>query len=291
MNHKAGFVNIIGKPNVGKSTLMNALLGEKLSIVTQKAQTTRHRIIGIANGKDYQIVFSDTPGILEPSYKLQDKMMNFIESVFDDADILLFLTENDNNFMFPEIIEKIKKINVPLLIAINKIDLSNQEIIGLQLNKLTEQFPKAELFAISALHNYNIQNLFNRILELLPDNPPFYPKEDLSDRNLRFFISEIIREKILLNYKQEIPYSVEVVVDSYTEGKKFDKIQTIIYVERDSQKSIIIGNKGEALKRIGILSRKDIEKFLNKHIYLELFVKVKKDWRNNENMLKQFGYT
>ncbi len=291
MAHKAGFVNIIGKPNVGKSTLINAFIGEKLSIITHKAQTTRHRIIGIVNGNDYQVVFSDTPGILEPKYKLQEKMMDAVGSVFADADILLFLVEADSNFEYPEIIEKINTTKAPLLLAINKIDLSKQEIIELQISRLKEKFPKAEFFAISALHNHNIQNLFNRVLELLPENEPFYPKEDLSDRNIRFFVSEIIREKILLYYRQEIPYSIEVVVDSYKEGDNLDKIQVIIYVERDSQKSIIIGNKGEALKKIGTLSRKDIEKFINKHIYLELFVKVKKDWRNNENMLRQFGYT
>lgn len=290
MTHKAGFVNIIGKPNVGKSTLMNMLIGEKLSIITPKAQTTRHRILGIANGCNYQVVFSDTPGILKPKYKLQEKMMNFIENVFSDADILLFMTDIDDKFEHIEIIEKINKLELPIILAINKIDLSNQEKVTELIIKWKTLFPGAEIFAMSALHNHNIKELFDRILELLPENPPFYSKEDLSDRNTRFFVSEIIREKILMQYSQEIPYSVEVVIDSYEEGKKVDKIQAVIYVERDSQKGIIIGHKGEALKRVGMNARKDIEKLIGKQVFLEMFVKVKKDWRNNENMLKGFGY-
>jgi len=290
MTHKAGFVNIIGKPNVGKSTLMNMLIGEKLSIITPKAQTTRHRILGIANGCNYQVVFSDTPGILKPKYKLQERMMNFIENIFSDADILLFMTDIDDKFEHIEIIEKINKLELPIILAINKIDLSNQENVTELVNKWKTLFPRAEIFAMSALHNHNIKELFDRILELLPENPPFYSKEDLSDRNTRFFVSEVIREKILMQYSQEIPYSVEVVIDAYEEGKKVDKIQAVIYVERDSQKGIIIGHKGEALKRVGMNARKDIEKLVGKQVFLELFVKVKKDWRNNENMLKGFGY-
>jgi GTP-binding protein Era len=290
MTHKAGFVNIIGKPNVGKSTLMNMLIGEKLSIITPKAQTTRHRILGIANGCNYQVVFSDTPGILKPKYKLQEKMMNFIENVFSDADILLFLTDIDDKFEHAEIIEKINQLNLPIILAINKIDLSNQERVTELINHWKTLLPKVEIFAMSALHNHNIKELFERILELLPENPAFYPKDDLSDRNTRFFVSEIIREKILMQYSQEIPYSVEVVIEAYEEGKKVDKIQAIIYVERDSQKGIIIGHKGEALKRVGTNARKDIEKLVGKQVFLELFVKVKKDWRNNESALKGFGY-
>jgi GTPase len=290
MTHKAGFVNIIGKPNVGKSTLMNMLIGEKLSIITPKAQTTRHRILGIANGCNYQVVFSDTPGILKPKYKLQEKMMHFIEDVFSDADILLFMTDTDDKFEHIEIIDKINKLELPIILAINKIDLSNQEKVTELVNKWKTLSPRAEIFAMSALHNHNIKELFERILELLPENPPFYSKEDLSDRNTRFFVSEIIREKILMQYSQEIPYSVEVVIDSYEEGKKVDTIQAVIYVERDSQKGIIIGHRGEALKKVGMNARRDIEKLVGKQVFLELFVKVKKDWRNNENMLKGFGY-
>lgn len=290
MTHKAGFVNIIGKPNVGKSTLMNALIGEKLSIITPKAQTTRHRILGIANGEDYQVVFSDTPGILKPKYKLQEKMMNSVETVFSDADILLFLTDIDDQFEHKEILDKIGTFDLPLFLVINKIDLSNQEKVVSLIEHWKTLLPKAEVFVISALHNYNVKELFNRIIELLPENPPFYSKEDISDRNMRFFASEIIREKILMHYKQEIPYSVEVAIEAYEEGKKVDKIQAVIYVERDSQKGIIIGHKGEALKKIGTQARHDIEKLVGKQVFLELFVKVKKDWRNNENLLKGFGY-
>ena len=288
--HKAGYVNIIGKPNVGKSTLMNALIGEKLSIITPKAQTTRHRILGIANGENYQVIFSDTPGILKPRYKLQEKMLSTIESVFTDADIILFLADIDETFEFTHIIEKINRLKLPVILAINKIDLSNQDKIMLLLKRWKEMIPQAEIFAISALHNYNIKELFNRIIELLPESPPYFPKEDLSDKNIRFFVAEIIREKILLLYKQEIPYSVEVVIESYKEDKKLDKIQATIFVERDSQKGIIIGHKGEALKKVGTQARKDIENLVGKKVFLELFVKVKKDWRNSESALRGFGY-
>lgn len=290
MTHKAGFVNIIGKPNVGKSTLMNALIGEKLSIITPKAQTTRHRILGIANGDDYQVIFSDTPGILKPKYKLQEKMMNSLEDVFSDADILLFITDIDDYFEHKEILEKINTLNLPILLVINKINLSNQEKVVSLIEYWKKLLPRAEVSVISALHNYNIKELFKHILELLPENPPFYSKEDISDRNIRFFASEIIREKILMHYQQEIPYSVEVVIEYYKEGSKLDKIQATIYVERDSQKGIIIGHKGEALKKIGTQARHDIEKLVGKQVFLDLFVKVKKDWRNNENVLKGFGY-
>ena len=290
MTHKSGFVNIIGRPNVGKSTLMNALVGEKLSIISPKVQTTRHRIIGIANGEEYQVVFSDTPGILKPKYKLQEKMMGFVESAFEDADILLIITEKGDKFDTDEFFEKINKLDFPLLLAINKADLSDQEEMVALIELWKTRLPKAEIFVISALKNYNVQGLFNRILELMPENPPYYPKDDISDRNIRFFVTEIIREKILFNYQKEIPYSVEVTVDSYQEGEKLDRISVIIYVERDSQKGILIGHKGESLKRIGIQARKDIEKFIGKQIFLEMFVKVKKDWRDSESLLKSFGY-
>jgi GTPase len=290
MSHKAGFVNIIGNPNVGKSTLMNELIGEKLSIITPKIQTTRHRIIGIANGEDYQVVFSDTPGILKPRYKLQEKMMEFVESAFEDADILLFLTEPNDNFDTEDIFSKINKLEIPIFLAINKADLSDQQTMETQIAIWKERLPKAELFVMSALRNYNVQGLFSRIVDLLPENPPYYSKEDISDRNVRFFVSEIIREKILLQYKKEIPYSVEVKIEEYKEGIGLDKIRALIFVERDSQKGILIGHKGEALKRIGTQARKDIEKFISKKVFLEIYVKVKKDWRSNESMLRGFGY-
>jgi GTP-binding protein Era len=290
MGHKAGFVNIIGNPNVGKSTLMNALVGERLSIMTPKAQTTRHRIMGIANGDDYQVVFSDTPGILTPKYKLQEKMMNFVDSAFEDADILLFITEVNEKFDKTEILEKISKLNIPIIVAINKVDLSDQVKAEQIVEQWKQLLPKAEVFLISALHNFNIQGLLIRILDILPENPPYYSKEDLSDKNMRFFISEIIREKILLNYQKEIPYSVEVVVESYKELEDIVHINTTIYVERDSQKGILIGPKGSALKRTVTQARHEMERFVGKKVFLETFVKVRKDWRGNENMLKGFGY-
>jgi GTP-binding protein Era len=244
----------------------------------------------IVNCEEYQVVFSDTPGILKPKYKLQEKMMGFVESAFEDADIMLILTEKDDKFDTDEFFEKINKLDLPLLLAINKADLSDQEEMVALIELWKTRLPKAEVFVISALKNYNVQGLFSRILELLPDNPPFYPKDDISDRNVRFFVTEIIREKILFNYQKEIPYSVEVTIDNYQEGEKLDRISVIIYVERDSQKGILIGHKGESLKRIGIQARKDIEKFVGKQVFLEMFVKVKKDWRDNESLLKGFGY-
>jgi len=290
MQHKAGFVNIIGRPNVGKSTLMNALVNEKLSIITPKVQTTRHRILGIVNDENYQVIFSDTPGILKPKYKLQEKMMEFVDSSFTDADILLLMTDVEEYFEDNEILEKIKKLEIPVILAINKADLSDQEKLNQLVLQWQQRLQITEIFIISALHDFNIKELFNKILELLPENPPYYSKDDLSDRNIRFFVSEIIREKILFNYKKEIPYSVEIVIDSYKEEKNIDKIQAIIYVERDSQKGILIGHKGEALKRIGTKARHDIEKLVGKQVYLEMFVKVQKDWRNSEKSLKRFGY-
>ena len=291
MTHKAGFVNIIGKPNVGKSTLMNVLIGEKLSITNPKAQTTRHRIIGIANKEDYQVVFSDTPGILKPKYKLQEKMMGFVESAFEDADILLILTSVDDFYDTEDLFLKINNLDIPIILAINKADLSDQEKITELIEVWKTRIPKAEIFVLSALHKYNTEGLFNRILEVLPENPPYYPKEEISDRNIRFFVSEMIREQILRNYSKEIPYSVEVVIDSYKESPEIDRISAIIYVERDSQKGILIGHKGESLKRVGTYARKDIERFIGKQIFLELYVKVKKDWRDNDSLLKSFGYS
>jgi len=291
MSHKAGYVNILGRPNVGKSTLMNAMLGEKLSIITPKAQTTRHRIIGIDNGDDYQIVFSDTPGIIKPKYKLHQKMMDFVREALTDADILLYLTDvEEKEEDLPPIFEEIQQLSIPLLVGINKVDLSNQSAVTQLVESWKNRLPSAEIFPLSALYNFNVDTLKKRILELLPEHPPYYPKENLSDRNLRFFVSEIIREKILLHYQKEIPYAVEVVIESYKESENLDRISATIYVERETQKGIIIGKGGEALKKIGIEARKDIEALVGKQVYLELYVKVKKDWRNNEKILNQWGY-
>jgi len=290
MGHKAGFVNIIGNPNVGKSTLMNALVGEKLSIITSKAQTTRHRIMGIVNGEDFQIIYSDLPGILTPNYKLQEKMMKFIDNALKDADIFLYMVEVGETKYNENIIEKIKNSNIPTLILINKIDLSNQEKVEEQMVYWKEVFEKAYVMPISALTNFNTEKVLQQIIELLPESPPFYPKDELTDKTMRFFISEIIREKILLFYKQEIPYSVEVVVESYKESKDIIHIGTNIYVTRESQKMIILGKQGRAIKKVGVESRKDIEEFVGKQVFLELTVKVNKDWRDNDRQLKRFGY-
>jgi len=290
MKHKAGFVNIIGNPNVGKSTLMNALVGEKLSIITSKAQTTRHRIMGIVNGEDFQIIYSDLPGILTPNYKLQEKMMKFIDNALKDADIFLYMVEAGETKYNENIIDKIKNSNIPTLILINKIDLSSQEKVEKQITYWSEVFEGAYVMPISALTNFNTEKVLQQIIELLPESPPFYPKDELTDKTMRFFISEIIREKILLFYKQEIPYSVEVVVESYKESKDIIKIGTNIFVTRESQKMIILGRQGKAIKKVGIEARKDIEDFVGKHIFLELTVKVNKDWRDNDRQLKRFGY-
>jgi len=288
--HQSGFVNIIGNPNAGKSTLMNALVGDQLSIITPKAQTTRHRIIGILNDENYQIVFSDTPGLVNPHYKLQESMMTGVRSALHDADVFILLSDLGEDFKNPEIIERIKKSGVPIILLLNKIDLSNQEEISAKIDEWKEKLPTAQILPISALHKFNVDAVLTMILEHLPVAPPYYPKDEISDRNLRFFVSEIIREKILLFYQKEIPYSVEIVVDSYDEGKDIDKIRALIFVERESQKAIIIGNKGSALKKVGKEARKQMEKFLGKQVYLELFVKVMKDWRDNEKILKRFGY-
>jgi len=291
MSHKSGFVNIIGNPNVGKSTIMNALVGEKLSIITQKMQTTRHRIKGIVSGEEFQIVYSDTPGILHPHYKLQETMMKFVDSALIDADVILFVTDViEKPGKNPEYIEKVRKSNVPVIVLINKIDLSNQQDVLNLFDYWTGIFPGATVFPISAQEKFNIAPIFDRILELLPEAPPYFDKNDLTDRNERFFFQEIVREKILLNYQKEIPYSVEVVVEEFKESDKIIHINCVIYVERDSQKGIIIGHKGEMIKRVGTDARKDAEEFFGKKIFLELFVKVAKDWREKERSLKNFGY-
>jgi len=289
--HKAGFVNIIGCPNVGKSTLMNALVGERLSIITSKAQTTRHRIMGIVSGDDYQIVFSDTPGIIKPLYKLQEKMMQFVITAFTDADVFLLITDVFEDIQLEEsYLQKLQKTKTPILLLLNKMDVAIQEKLEEKVQQWKVKLPNAEILPISALLKFNIDTIMNRIINLLPEGNAFYDKTEFTDKPERFFVCEIIREKILLNYKKEIPYSVEIVVNSFKEEEKIIKIQADILVERDSQKGIIIGDKGAALKRVGTQARKDLENFFKKQIYIELFVKVDKDWRNNDNRLKNFGY-
>ena len=289
--HKAGFVNIIGNPNVGKSTLMNAFVGEKLSIITSKAQTTRHRIFGIVSGDDFQVVFSDTPGIIKPSYALQASMMDFVKSAFEDADILIYMIEIGEKELKDEVFfNRINKLEVPVLLLINKVDTSDQNILEEQVAYWKEKVPRAEIFPISALRNFQTEVVFNRIIELLPESPAFFPKDQLTDKPERFFVNEIIREKILLHYKKEIPYSVEVETESFADSETIIHIRSVIMVERESQKGIIIGHKGEALKRVGVEARTDLEKFFGKQIHLELFVKVNKDWRSNARQLRRFGY-
>ena len=291
MNHRSGFVNILGNPNVGKSTIMNTLVGEKLSIITSKAQTTRHRIKGIVNGDDYQIVYSDTPGILRPQYKLQETMMNFVNTALYDADMILYVTDvTEHSANEGEYIDKIKQSGIPVIIAVNKIDLTNQD----SLEKIVESwhlaFPDSLVIPVSALKNFNLEPLLNAILTMLPENPPFFPKDQLTDKYERFFASEIIREKILVNYKKEIPYSVEIEIESFIDGKDIIKIRALIHVTRDSQKGIIIGHKGSMLKRVGTEARHDMEDFFRKKVFLELYVKVTKDWRDKPLVLKRFGY-
>ena len=289
--HKAGFVNIIGNPNVGKSTLMNAFVGEKLSIITSKAQTTRHRIFGIVSGDDFQVVFSDTPGIIKPSYALQASMMDFVKSAFEDADILIYMVEIGEKELKDEVFfNRINKLEVPVLLLINKVDTSDQSTLEEQVAYWKEKVPRAEIFPISALCNFQTEVVFNRIIELLPESPAFFPKDQLTDKPERFFVNEIIREKILLHYKKEIPYSVEVETESFADSETIIHIRSVIMVERESQKGIIIGHKGEALKRVGVEARADLEKFFGKQIHLELFVKVNKDWRSNARQLRRFGY-
>lgn len=291
MTHKAGFVNIIGNPNVGKSTLMNALVGEKLSIITSKAQTTRHRIMGIVNEPDSQIIYSDTPGILQPNYRLQENMMQFVDTALGDADIILYVTDVvETVTKNPDYIQKINRIAIPVLIVLNKIDKSSQEEVMALMEQWQSLVPKAELFPVSALEHFNLEALFTRILELLPESPPWFEKDRFTDKSLRFFASEIIREKIFLNYSQEIPYSVEVTIEEFIENDQRYNIRAVINVMRDSQKGIIIGKQGSALKRVGTQARLDMEDFFEKKVFLELFVKVVPDWRENKTRLRQFGY-
>jgi len=291
MAHKAGFVNIIGSPNVGKSTLMNVLVGERLSIITSKAQTTRHRIMGIVSGEDFQIVYSDTPGVLKPNYKLQQSMMEFVHTALTDADVILFVTDIYEDIKIDEkILNKIKNTKAPVLLLVNKIDLADQEKLEEKVQYWKTEVPNAEVIPVSALEKFNVNYVFDRILKLLPEGEGYYDKDQLTDKPEKFFVSEIIREKILLNYKKEIPYSVEVIVESFKEEEKIIKIRAEIIVVRDSQKGIIIGHQGKALKKVGTEARKDIEKFFEKQVFLELFVKVNKDWRDNDTQLKRFGY-
>ncbi len=290
--HKSGFVNIIGNPNVGKSTLMNALVGERLSIITSKAQTTRHRIMGIVNGDDFQIVYSDTPGILRPNYKLQESMMKFVHGAVKDADILMYVTDTVEaaDSASEEVVAKMQQSGIPVVVVINKIDLTTPEKLEELVDLWRERLPQARIVPVSAKNLFNIGGLFDLILAELPEGEPFYPKDALTDRTMRFFASEIIREKVLLNYSKEIPYSVEIAIDEYKEEPAIDRISAIIYVARDSQKGIIIGHKGEMLKKIGTAARLDLEKFLGKKVFLQLHVKVNDNWRNNERQLRRFGY-
>ena len=288
--HKAGFVNIIGNPNVGKSTLMNALVGERLSIITSKAQTTRHRIMGIVNGEDFQIVYTDTPGIVNPHYKLHEQMMGFVNNALEDADLFLLVTEVGETFKNQEVLTKIVNSTTPVILVINKIDLSNQQVISEKIDYWQKQIPRAIVVPASATERFNIDTIFDHIINLLPENPPYFPKDELTDRSMRFFVSEIIREKLLLFYQKEIPYSCEVAVESYEEKEGVDNIHAVIFVERESQKAILIGHQGKSIKKVGIEARKDIEEFTGKKCFLNLYIKVMKDWRNNDRALKQFGY-
>ncbi|MBW3517758.1 GTPase Era [Flavobacterium sp. NKUCC04_CG] len=291
MTHKAGFVNIIGNPNVGKSTLMNAFVGERLSIITSKAQTTRHRILGIVNGEDFQIMFSDTPGIIKPAYDLQKSMMDFVKSAFEDADILLYMVEIGEKELKDEaFFKRITNSTIPVLLLLNKIDLSNQEELVTQVALWQEKVPNAEIFPISALEKFNVTEVFERIIQLLPESPAYYPKDALTDKPERFFVNEIIREKVLLCYDKEIPYSVEIETEEFLEDEEIIRIRALIMVERDSQKGIIIGHKGAAIKKVGIMAREQLEKFFGKQVHIELFVKVNKDWRNSAFQLRRFGY-
>ena len=290
--HRAGFVNIVGNPNVGKSTLSNRLVGEKLSIITSKAQTTRHRIMGIVNGDDYQIVFSDTPGVLKPKFKLQESMLDFSTGALVDADVLLYVTDVvESPTKNQDFLDRVAREKIPVLLVINKIDLlkGNDDLLAV-IDRWKQLLPQAEVFPISALHGFNVSSIMQRIVQLLPVSPPYFGKDALTDRNSRFFVTEIIREKILLTYDKEVPYATQVIVEKFDETDTAIHIMAVIYVERDSQKGIIIGRKGIKLKHVGIDARKDIEKFFEKRVYLELYVKVERDWRNQENKLRQFGY-
>jgi GTP-binding protein Era len=291
MEHKSGFVNIIGNPNVGKSTLMNAFVGERLSIITSKAQTTRHRILGIVNGDDFQVILSDTPGIIKPAYEMQKSMMDFVKSAFEDADVLIYMVEiGEKELKDEDFFNKIIHAKIPVLLLLNKIDKSNQEQLEEQIALWKEKVPNAEIYPISALENFNVKEVFARILELIPVSPAYYPKDALTDKPERFFVNETIREKILLNYDKEIPYAVEIETEEFLEDEKIIRIRSVIMVERDTQKGIIIGHKGGALKKVGMQSREDLEKFFGKQIHIELYVKVNKDWRSNAFQLRRFGY-
>ena len=291
MSHKAGFVNIIGNPNVGKSTLMNAFVGEKLSIITSKAQTTRHRILGIVNGEDFQVILSDTPGIIKPAYELQESMMDFVKSAFEDADVLLYMVEIGEQELKDEgFFHKITHSKIPVLLLLNKIDKSDQEQLESQVQLWSSKVPNAEIIPISAKEGFQVKEVFDRIIELLPESPPFYPKDQLTDKPERFFVNETIREKILMHYKKEIPYAVEIDTEEFFEEDTIIRMRSVIMVERDTQKGIIIGHKGTALKRVGVEARKDLEKFFGKQVHLELYVKVNKNWRSNQQQLKRFGY-
>ena len=290
-NHRSGFVNIVGNPNVGKSTLMNRLVGEKISIITAKSQTTRHRIMGIVNTPEYQIVYSDTPGVLQPNYKLQEQMLGFSLSALQDADVLLYVTDVvekiDKNDIF---LSKVQQLDLPVLLLINKIDQTNQDDLEKFVDTWKKLLPKAEIYPVSALNDFGVEMIQKRILELLPESPPYFEKDALTDKPARFFVTEIIREKSLLIYQKEIPYSIEVVVEEFKEETDIIRIRAIILVERDSQKGIVIGHKGESLKKLGTMARMDIERFFDKKVFLQLYVKVEKDWRDKDNMLKRFGY-
>jgi len=291
MTHKAGFVNIIGNPNVGKSTLMNALVGEKLSIITSKAQTTRHRILGIVNDENYQVIFSDTPGIIEPAYELQKSMMDFVKSAFDDADVLVYMVEiGEKELKSEAFFNKIINSKIPVILLLNKIDTSSQDEVEEKLAYWSEKVPNAFVYIISALEKFNVDVVLQKIIELLPESPAFYPKDQLTDKPERFFVNEKIREKILMHYKKEIPYAVEVETEEFNEGEDLIRIRSVIMVERETQKGIIIGHKGTAIKRVGTEARKDLERFFSKKVFLELYVKVNKNWRSDQKQLKRFGY-
>jgi len=291
MSHRSGFVNILGNPNVGKSTIMNVLVGEKLSIITAKAQTTRHRIMGIVNGEDFQIVYSDTPGILRHQYKLQETMMNYVNSALTDADMILYVTDvTERTANEGEYIDKIRESGIPVIVAVNKVDLTIQDELEKIVGSWHLAFPGSPIIPISALKNFNLDSLLNAVLAKLPESPPYFPKDQLTDKYERFFASEIIREKILINYKKEIPYSVEIEIESFNDQKDILKIRALIHVTRDSQKGIIIGHKGSMLKRVGTEARHDMEDFFRKKVFLELYVKVTKDWRDKPLTLKRFGY-
>lgn len=291
MEHKAGFVNIVGKPNVGKSTLMNAIIGEHLSIATPKAQTTRHRILGILNEPEFQIVFSDTPGIMAPAYEMQERMMRFVESAFTDADIMIFITDTgEKGNLDEDLCARLNSLEVPLLVLLNKVDLLNQQEVTELIAVLQEKLPKSEVIPVSALHKFNLDGVMNRIVSLLPVAPPYYDKDALSDRPVRFFVAEMIREQILLNYKKEIPYSCQVEIEEFIEEPEITRIRAVIYVSRKSQKGILIGHQGSKLKRVGTGARKDMEQFLGQKVFLELYVKVDENWRDQDRKLDKYGY-